>query len=150
MLSLSQLEKKMKKILEKLNFTFNEGVMLLVIVLFVFLKLLFQTPIWIADYQFWKVDGYSKQGTMPINQSSLVLPEGQGGYYCMDMKRLSGEPAFTDTMSIGGVHKPFHCGCLGLEDNAVVKYKLLKDKIVYQCLSEILTTQHIPASMEKQ
>lgn len=140
----------MKKVLKDLNFTFNELLFIFVIVAFVLLEIIVHIPIWSADYQFWKIDGYSKQGTILIKQSSLVFPKEQGASYCTDMKTLSGEPAFTDTISIGGLHPNFHCGCLGLDADSLVKYKLLQDKIVYQCDSEILTTKHIPSSMEKQ
>ncbi len=136
----------MKKLFNR--FTYNEKVFLFVVVASILLKTIIMVPVWMTDYQFWKINGYSKEGTMPMNQSSLMIPKEQGIYYCMDMKALSGKSAFKDTISVGGIHKP-HCGCLGLEDNAVVKYKLLKDKIVYQCRSEILITQHIPASLEK-
>jgi hypothetical protein len=69
------------------------------------------------------------------------------------MKTLSGEPAFKDVVSIGGTLNskgPLYCGCLNLDANSPVKYKLFNDKIIYQCRSEIFVTQHIPASLEKQ
>lgn len=143
----------MKKVFKNFNPTFNEGVIFLVIIFFLLLKLLFQTPIWVADYQFWKVSDYLSEGVIPMNQSSLVIPKSEGASHCEDMKTLSGAPAFKNVVSIGGTlnsHGPFYCGCLNSDANSPVKYKLFKDKVVYQCQSEILVTQQIPASLEKQ
>ncbi len=137
--------------MNKNSMTINEFYIFLWIA-FVAIAFLFNNvPLWKARYEFSRMTGYIKHGTITAYDSTLRIPDEHlknktFTEYCQQIHdvRISKKIKYF----VGdGPQEEVYCGCLVKHDD-VIEYKLFDNRIVYLCQHEILSTILIPAVLQ--
>lgn len=135
---------------DRFKLTINEFFIVIALTIACMAFLVSHSVKWYGNYQFWKIDGYASQGTIALNDSTLRVPDsvpyGQQVKYCHQVRSLV---TSDESIAIGFIDKQVYCGCLNPENQLAypIKYKLFKDKIIYQCENNLLETTLIPTSL---
>lgn len=136
--------------MSRFKLTNNEHLIILALIVVAMAYTASHAAKWYGNYQLWKINGYISQGTMLLNETTLLvpdsIPDSQKTKYCDQVNSLSSS---NQSIMIGFVKDQMYCGCINPNDQLPysVNYKLFKDKIIYQCNNILLETNLIPRSL---
>lgn len=141
--------------------TVNETLIGMVILLWIISKAFLYVPMWVNDIRFSMISGYSKQGTMALADSSLILKSPDHSLiikspdpfyqdlssYCADNFRYypSGEPVGDVSVVYRSGIDVCACSVVNQTDPAV-RYKVVDNKIIYKCDYHMIETTLMPSS----
>ncbi len=115
---------------------------------------IYAVPNLIASYNFWRINGYVRQGYIKVYDSSLRIPETKDSEYCKYISKISNRGYLTPSSGITILSKPklskycdsslYRLSSSQRTNLLYLKYKLFKNKIDYLVGTDILETKIIP------